>query len=464
MSLDAITDIDRLKRINNALVNRVERAMDQSQNAFSLFQTAIYLEGQVRRRTDELSATLRTLERSNFELAAQKEISENANSLKTRFLAAASHDLLQPLHAALLTLSALSELQASDKGRLLVGQVERSLDTMNELLRSLLDISRLDAGAMAPVFGPVALAPIVESLLADLRPVAEAKGLRLRARIEPVRTWSDRTMVRRILLNLVANAVRYTSRGGVLIAVRERNGRIAIDVTDTGCGIPVEEQGRIFDEFHRVSAPAASAGETAGLGLGLSIVRRLVDSLGHGLELTSAVGRGSRFRLWVDCLAAAAEPAGGGAPAGESQGLAGARVLLIENDPAVVDAMAALMTLWGCAMRVASTIDAAESVIMTENWAPDLIIADQHLDHGELGTNALIRLQEITGRQIPAILATADPGEPTALLAAALDVQVLHKPVKPAQLRALATHLIAVDRSNGEAKQPSGRLNGAQDR
>ncbi|MFZ1682295.1 MAG: HAMP domain-containing sensor histidine kinase, partial [Rhizobiaceae bacterium] len=284
MSTYRIDDVDRLQRINEALVNRVERAMDQSRNAFSLFQTAISLEGQVRRRTDELTATLRTLERSNAELGQQKEISEKANALKTRFLAAASHDVLQPLHAAQLTVSALADLQTTDKGRELVAQVERSLDMMNDLLRTLLDISRLDAGAVVPDFATVTLSPLVSSLIADFRPPAAARGLRLLTRIRPLAVRSDRTMLIRILQNLIANAVRYTETGGVLVAVRERGGRVVIDVIDSGVGIAEAELANVFEEFHR--GDRAGMSDDGGLGLGLAIVRRLVAALGHRLDLS----------------------------------------------------------------------------------------------------------------------------------------------------------------------------------
>ncbi len=290
MSTYRIDDVDRLQRINEALVNRVERAMDQSRNAFSLFQTAISLEGQVRRRTDELTATLRTLERSNAELGRQKEISEKANALKTRFLAAASHDVLQPLHAAQLTVSALADLQTTDKGRELVAQVERSLDMMNDLLRTLLDISRLDAGAVVPDLGTVTLSPLVSSLIADFRPLAAARGLRLLTRIRPLAVLSDRTMLIRILQNLIANAVRYTETGGVLVAVRERGGRVVIDVIDSGVGIPEAELANVFEEFHRGNR--AGIGNDGGLGLGLSIVRRLCALYGWDVQVQPGAEKG----------------------------------------------------------------------------------------------------------------------------------------------------------------------------
>lgn len=447
MSILDIDDVERLKRINDALINRVERAMDQQRNAFSLFQTAIALEGQVRQRTDELTSTLRNLEKTNAELARQKEISERADQSKTRFLAAASHDVLQPLHAAQLTMSALYDLQESERGRAMVMQVERSLDTMNELLHTLLDISRLDAGVMVPDHTSVPLVPVVESLLSDLRPIAEAKGLRLQTSITSDHVRSDRTMLRRALQNLISNAIRYTDRGGVLIGTRRRGNMVAIEVVDTGCGIPLDQRELIFDEFHRgpVAKGRASRDDDCALGLGLSIVRRLVTALGHDLSLTSEVGKGSRFRI----LAERCEPPSVGEirpqaaqrPANDAT-LSGRRVLLLENDIEVTRAMSILLDGWGCEHRIAASHAEAEEVL-NEGFVPDLIIADQHLDHGDHGTQTVAALARRLRRRVPAILATADISEPVMRDAASLGAEFMAKPVKPAQLRALMAHMLA---------------------
>lgn len=447
MSILDIDDVDRLKRINDALLNRVERAMDQQRNAFSLFQTAIALEGQVRRRTDELTSTLRSLERSNAELARQKEISERADQSKTRFLAAASHDVLQPLHAAQLTMSALRDLQESERGRAMVAQVERALDTMNELLHTLLDISRLDAGVMVPSHCAVPLVPVIESLLSDLRPIAEAKGLRLQTAIAGDHVWSDRTMLRRALQNLISNAIRYTDRGGVLIGTRRRGDMVAIEVVDTGCGIPLDQRDRIFDEFHRGSGAKDRPGRDGdcALGLGLSIVRRLVSALDHQLSLTSEVGKGSRFRILARRCDPSEEAAATPPPAplqGRDTTLAGRRVLLVENDPEVTRAMSTLLDGWGCDHRAASS-GAAALELVDRGFVPELVIADQHLDHGDLGTETLARLLDRLRRRIPAILATADITEPVLRETERLGAEFMAKPVKPAQLRALMAHLLA---------------------
>ena len=301
MSLSDIDDVIRLQKINAALVDRVEQAMDQQRNAFSLFQTAISLEGQVRRRTDELTSTLRTLEETNIELARQKDISEGANRSKTQFLAAASHDILQPLNAAQLTISSLYDLQVSEQARQMVNQVERSLDTMNELLRTLLDISKLDAGVTTPRFASVPIPPILASLLSDLRPIAEKKGLRLRVAVTNDCVYTDRLMLRRALQNLITNAIRYTDRGGVLIGTRRRGDDISIEVIDTGAGIHEDQLEMIFEEFHRGPPSSRRRGARNRAGPGSCDCQTIGDrAQSQGLR---ALGSGKRECLPYPCQA-----------------------------------------------------------------------------------------------------------------------------------------------------------------
>ena len=290
MPIRQIDDVEKLKKINQALISRVERSMDQQGNAFSLFQTAINLENRVRSRTDELRSTLRRLEVSNLDLAAAKENAEQANLSKTRFLAAASHDILQPLNAAHLSVSALAEIQTSEEGHKLVRQVERSLETMDELIHTLLDISKLDAGVIEPEVTDVSLEQLFISLRSDFHPLAELKGLKLRFHADNAMVRSDRTLLRRILQNIVSNAVRYTRSGGVLVGVRRRAGMIRIQVADTGCGIPENQREAVFEEFHRGTVPP-DTDYSGGLGLGLSIVRRMSNALVH------PVGRQPRHHL-----------------------------------------------------------------------------------------------------------------------------------------------------------------------
>ncbi len=444
MSPHQIDDVDRLKRINEALIHRVERAMDQQHNAFSLFQTAISLEGQVRQRTDELSATLRRLEVSNVELARQKEISEKANLSKTRFLAAASHDVLQPLHAAQLVVSTLADIQDTKQGKRLIGQVERSLDTMHELLQTLLDISRLDAGVVVPSFESVSLRSVVASLLSDFRPIAADKGIELRSRTQDLAVWSDRRMLRRVLQNLISNSIRYTVKGTVLIGTRKRGENLVIEVIDTGVGIPADQEEHIFDEFHRGAvAKSAEDSTNAGLGLGLAIVKRLVNAMNHSLSLSTREGHGTRISLTAPLAARREEvdhPKAISPLVQPSNQLSGAKVLLIENEPSVAEAMSGLLVSWGCKPKTSGS--KAKALDQLEGWTPDLIIADQHLDYGGLGTDTIREVHQRFGRTIPAIVITADPADAVVRSSEEAGAELMHKPVKPAQLRALMHHLL----------------------
>lgn len=446
MAIGQIDDIERLKKINAALISRVERSMDQQGNAFSLFQTAIALENRVRTRTEELHATLRRLEQTNIDLSAAKESAEQANLSKTRFLAAASHDVLQPLNAAHLSVSALAELQTTDEGRTLVRQVERSLETMEDLLRTLLDISRLDAGVVQPNLVDVQLETLFSSLKSDFQPLAERKGLSLKFRETSAVVRSDTTMLRRILQNIVSNALRYTRAGGILVGARSRGGVVRLDVADTGCGIPETQREAIFEEFNRGAISANADLTGGGLGLGLAIVRRMADALAHPVTFSSRVGRGTIFH--VDVPAVAGRPHPDATAVNEPErprgyGLFGTRVLLVENDADVLRAMTSLLERWQCSVRAATSTEEALDALGDTGWIPDIVIADQHLDGGDLGTSTILEIRDYLGRPVPALITTADTSEPVARAARGAGTELMRKPLKPAQLRALLAHLLA---------------------
>ena len=446
MSLAHIDDIERLKKINAALINRVERSMDHQGNAFSLFQTAIGLESLVRSRTDELHSALRRLEQSNAQLTEARDRAEQANISKTRFLAAASHDVLQPLNAAHLSVSALADVQTSTEGRRLVRQVERSLETMETLLRTLLDISRLDAGVVSPEMSSVPLDQLLQGLRSDFLPLTERKGLKLRFAATPLTLWTDRALMRRILQNIVANAIRYTTQGGVLVGVRRRCANIRIDIADTGCGIAEEQRDAIFEEFHRGVAVDESGLSGAGLGLGLAIVRRMVETLGYRVSFDSRVGKGTVFHL--DIPGSQIAPAGPIEAASEPEqprgyGLFGTKVLLVENDLDVAAAMSALLGSWKCDIRVAGTTEEALGELNDTAWIPDIVIADQHLDRGDLGTATITGIRAWLGRVVPALVTTADPSSQLQDEVAEMGVELLVKPIRPARLRALLAHMLA---------------------
>ncbi len=443
---DENREIARLQKINAALMRQIERSTDHQGNAYSLFQTAISLEGQVKRRTEELTTLLESLEQSNRELGIAKTAAETANISKTRFLAAASHDLLQPLNAAHLLMSSLSELQSSSESKALAEQVERSLETIDELLRALLEISSLDAGVVKHNIQAIPLRNLFASLESDFKPIANQKNIRIRFMPTNRHVLSDRTMLRRVLQNIISNAIRYTAKGGVLVGTRLRGDTVRIEVHDTGIGIQASQFTEIFEEFHR-GTPAGQASDesSAGLGLGLSIVQRMLKTLDHRLEFDSEPGQGSVFSVYVPISTAFHSdsphhsPSKDLAPPG---GVAGAKVLLVENDQSVRLAMKSLLDKWHCESRAASHTAEALSRLDAGNWQPSIILADQHLDMGDLGSTTIQAVRQRGGKDIPAIIITADPDEELAQHANRQGIEMMLKPVKPAELRALLAHVL----------------------
>lgn len=435
--------VQRLTKINAALVERVENRIDQQASAYSLFQTAIGLEVQVRERTAELKRALLELERSNGALVTAKEAAEQANSSKTRFLAAAGHDLLQPLYAAQLSMSTLVDLQSNPVGAKLCRQVDRALVTIEAYLRSILDISKLDAGVVTPEFQCVRLSDIFQSLDSDFRPIVERKRLKLRFRPTDLAVFSDPILLRRILQNLVSNATRYTDDGGVFVGARRRGDHVRIEVTDTGVGVAPADIERIFEEFQRAHAgDAAQNGE--GLGLGLSIVRRMSRALDHRVEVRSNPARGSRFTV----VAPLAEP---DIPQSadfvfvenwaRANDLTGRRILLVENDPEVMEATRWLLAQWGADVVTAPDL-ATVRARLADGATPDVIVADYHLDCEESGLQAITLARRITQKEIPSVIVTADQGMEAIQHARAAGCELMRKPVKPAQLRAVLAHLL----------------------
>lgn len=433
--------ITKLTKINAALMSRVERSMDQQASAFSLFQTAISQEAQIKLRTEELNTALLRLAHANNELRDARDVSERANMFKTRFFTAVGHDLLQPLHAARLTLSELADAQNSAENIRLAGNLSHALSTIEELLTSILDISKLEAGAFVPNFQAVALGDIFAGLAVSLEPLTRRKSLRLLVQPTDLGVHSDPLMLRRILQNLLANAANYTQTGGLLLATRRRGDKVAIDVVDTGPGITPTERGRIFEEFQRGAASERSGG--IGFGLGLAIVRRMAEALDHPLELRSLVGHGSRFTV----LAPYAAPVPVSTLAGErdttaSPGLLTKPVIVIDNDLGVLDAMQTLLARWGADVRLARDLDDVHEILSDANFMPAIVLADYHLDGGVLGLEAVARIRSARQSAIPAILITADRAETTTDAALASHCELLHKPVRPAELRALMQHML----------------------
>ena len=434
--------IAKIEKINAALIHRVERSLDQQGNAYSLFQTAIGLESQVRSRTEELKAALLRLGRTNDELVTARDAAERANRIKTRFFTAVGHDLLQPLHAAKLSLSALGGPERDSASRRLVNQIEHALSTVEDLLKTILDISKLEAGIIKPSLQPVGLAEMFASLALDMYPIARSKHVALTLRPTKLAVLSDRPMLRRILQNLLANAVRYTEHGGIKLVARRRGSNVRIEVWDTGPGIPAEECERIFEEFQR--GAAAERTSHTGFGLGLSIVQRAAEALGHHVDLCSRVGHGSRFAVTVPYLGTIDSVAPSPAHPGEADayGFASIKVFVIDNDDAVLEAMNALLARWSCETRVSRGQGDLQSLLGSPGFRPDIVLADFHLDRGASGLDVVAELRRSLGVEIPVIVITADHSPGVAEAVRSADCELLCKPVKPAELRALMLHLL----------------------
>jgi Na+/proline symporter/signal transduction histidine kinase len=385
------------------------------------------LEGRVRERTEELMLL-------NGELGRAKAEAEEANLSKTRFLAAASHDILQPLNAARLYATSLLERDHARGDARLAENVDASLGAVEEILTALLDISRLDSGAMKAELTSFRIDEILGQLKLEFAPVARARALDLVFVPCSLSVRSDRRLLRRLLQNLVSNAIKYTPSGTVLVGCRRMRGKLRVEVWDTGLGIPQSKQKMVFREFQRLDQGARVA---RGLGLGLSIVERIGRVLDHPIRLHSNAGRGSVFM--VELPVAASVPVVSPALQREASAaapLAGLCVLAIDNEPAILDGMRTLLSGWGCKVLTAGGLKEAQETLRRRKTRPDIICADYHLDEGD-GIEAIVALRWKLGRQTPAVLLTADRSPVVRDLAGLKDITVLNKPLKPAALRAL---------------------------
>ena len=378
------------------------------------------------------------------DLREKKAAADRENLAKSAFLATASHDLRQPLHALGLFVGALEDKVHDPEARVLVQNIQASTRAMEEMFDSVLDVSRLDAGVLEVHLGAVALDGLLARLRTELEPLAAARDLRLAIAPTSLVVRSDPLLLRRILQNLIANALRYTDRGKVLVGCTRRGGAVRIHVCDTGRGIAPEERERIFDEYHRAGGEDARA--PGGSGLGLAIVRRMTELLGHGLDLRSTPGRGSIFTVTVPrgeraAAARAAEPAA-------ADDVAGLRVLAIDDDPSILDGMRRLLEPWGCTVRTASSGQAACLALASgdRTTAPDVILADWELGGGETGPAAIASVRAAVGADVPALLITGDTTPARVAEARAGAFLLLTKPLAPMRLRAGLAHLAGVAR------------------
>lgn len=374
-------------------------------------------------------------------LTVEKEAAERANAAKTRFLAAASHDLRQPLHAMGLFVSNLSERVRGTGTRKLVAQLSASMEALRGLLNALLDISRLDAGVIQPRIANCSLQLLFERLAHDYAVAAAQKKIALT--FVPTDAWvrSDATLLERIVRNLVANAVRYTERGGVVVGCRRRGAsQLRIEVWDTGIGIAAHELSNIFHEFYQVGNPERD--RSKGLGLGLAIAQRLALLLDSRIDVVSEPGRGSMFALTAPRATAAGTETK--APAAPAPGrLRQALVVVIDDERAIREATKITLEGWGCETVLADSGETALAGLAQCGRSPDVILADYRLRSGETGAGAVEGLQAKYGRHIPAIIITGDTAPDRLREAEASGYHLLHKPLAPARLRALLAHVLA---------------------
>jgi signal transduction histidine kinase/CheY-like chemotaxis protein len=370
------------------------------------------------------------LERKVEERTRQLEL---ANQAKPRFLATASHDLRQPLHALGLFVAQLRGRTNINERKRIIAGVEAALAGMNELFNALLDISKLDAGAMIANIAEFPMSTVLKRIETNFTGAGREKGLSLR--IVDTRAWvrSDAILLERILSNLVSNAIRYTPRGGVLIGCRRLRNHLQIEVRDTGPGIPKDQQQNVFGEFYRISSPDA---DTGGLGLGLAIVDRLCRLLDHRIGLTSTPGKGACFAVTVPMVRAQVHS---GQPRGRmrSQSLPPdkALVVVIDDDPLVLEGMGGLIRSWGCRVVTGNTDRAVLHGLSQYDDKPGVIISDYHLHDGKTGIEVITRLREALSAPIPAFLMSGDTNTAPLLDAKTMGYPLLHKPVDPDVLR-----------------------------
>jgi two-component system, sensor histidine kinase len=373
------------------------------------------------------------------ELSAQKSAAEQANVAKSKFLAAASHDLRQPLHALGLYLDTMKTELNTRRQEELAGKMGVAIEALNDLFQSLLDISKLDAGIVETVVMDCTLKELFKRLEIRFVPLARQKNLEILFDSGNEVVLTDPLLLERILDNLIGNAIRYTASGRIEIAPKTEDNNVIIEVSDTGPGIPATERENIFKEFYQLHNPERD--RTKGLGLGLSIVKRLCMLLGHRLSLESRAGSGSRFSLVL--------PRGNPGKCARPNetvtrpgwDIKGSSILVIDDEAGIRDAMQQLLANWKCNAVCVDSIDEAKTAIES-GLKPDLVIADYRLRDSRTGVDAIRAVAEAAGADVPGILITGDTAPERLQEAAGSGFKLLHKPVNPGQLRMVVNHLL----------------------
>ncbi len=437
-----------LKKSVQALMVRVEKTVDRQGSAFSWFQAAASLEEAIRQRTEQyeqlnLRLTEELKSRREIELALKqaKEFADRANETKTRFLAAASHDLRQPLSSALLFLESISEAALAGLDLDYLHKARVALASLSNLLDTLLDVARLDSGGIEPQYADFPVSAVLDRIVPEFGSVARSAGLQLDFVSSSAWVRSDMHLLETVLRNLISNAIRYTLRGRVLVGCRRKRDGLLISVLDTGLGIESEHLEAIFTAYYQV--PAGGRARTKGIGLGLSIVERISTLLSLSRVVQSVPGRGSVFAVLV--------------PYGKPRGRARSRrraaagqvrvpslaIAVIDDDPGVRLALAATLVKWGHRPIAAATATEAVVQFIGADLSPDFIISDYHLAGSLKGDEAIDEVRREFDRAPPAAIMTSDPDPTLRAAVATQGFTLLAKPIHLAELRALLERIAA---------------------
>ena len=385
----------------------------------------------------------------NLELVRDAEAArrdaEHANLAKSKFLAAASHDLRQPIHAQGLFLDVLARTPLNAQQQELVSNISATSSASAGMLNTLLDFSRIEAGVVQPQIRTFQLQTLLNKIEREFEPQADAKALAYRSRETALVVHSDPALIELILRNLVSNAIRYTDQGGLLVACRQHGERAVLEVWDTGIGIAPDQQAEVFKEFHQLGNPERDRHK--GLGLGLAIAQGLTKTLGHELRLQSRPQRGSVFRLTlpVAYVPLTSPFSAAGSPAAlpyDNALMLGLRVLVIDDDEAVLSGMAQLLRSWGCEVTTSSTIE--QALLLAPIHAPQVLISDYRLRSQTTGAQAIAKVRGVLKTAVPALLITGDTAPERLREALSVGVPLLHKPMTPDQLHKAMTNLLRV--------------------
>ncbi|MDF3069558.1 MAG: His Kinase phosphoacceptor domain protein 1 [Polyangiaceae bacterium] len=383
----------------------------------------------------ENEALLEEVEKQREQALEARSRAEAASREKSRFLAAASHDLRQPMHALRLFASAALGSKSDAERRQIVERIDASVGSLSALFDSLLEVSRLDAGALEPRLATVRLQALLGELVTEHASAAQQKGLALRLHARDLNVRTDAVLLGRLLRNLLSNALRYTDRGGVLVACRRRGNKARLEVWDTGVGIPADLQTLVFDEFFQIGNPERD--RRNGVGLGLSIVARIAALLGYAVEVASRVGKGSRFAVELPLHdAPESEKATRKLPIDGA--LFGVLVVVLDDEPEILTAMSLWLRQYGCHVVAAESLEQAREQLQAEGATPELLITDYRLRNGKTGMSAARELRAEYGPELPVLLVTGD----SSVDISGTGLKLLKKPVAREQLEQAMLELL----------------------